>query len=109
MKYANPTGELTATNSFPDARQDAVWQRIRRQFFMVDGNIVNRPMITGAVAWAYNFVTPEPDASYGVAITPSWNTVVWVNNKTAAGFQANFSVAAPAGGSIDVVMFRSIQ
>jgi len=104
-----PVGTVSATNAFPDARQDAIWQRIRRQFFMVDGNIVNRPMVTGAVAWAYNFISPEPDAAYGVVITPSWNTAVWVNNKTAAGFQANFSVAAPAGGTLDVVMFRSIQ
>jgi hypothetical protein len=94
------------TDIFPDARQNSIWQRLKARWLTTDGNIVNRTPVTGAVAWNYLFVSPEPDGNYGVVVTPSWNTAVWVTAKSATGFTVNFSVAVPVGGSIDVATFR---
>lgn len=48
----------------------------------------------------------EPDANYGVVITPSWGTTAWVTAKTTAGFTANFGTAAPGGATFDYMIVR---
>jgi hypothetical protein len=41
----------------------------------------------------------EPDANYGVMVTPNWNTTVWITRKATTGFTMNFGTAAPRDGS----------
>lgn len=48
----------------------------------------------------------EPDATYGVQVTPSWATTVYVTAKTTAGFTINFGTAAPAGATCDWFLIR---
>jgi len=51
-------------------------------------------------------VLPEPDALYGVCVTPNWGTTVWVTGKTTTQFTANFGTAAGAGNKFDWHVFR---
>lgn len=48
----------------------------------------------------------EPDANYAVVATPSWQTEVWITNKATTGFTINFGTPAPAGASVQWLLFR---
>jgi len=48
----------------------------------------------------------EIDANYAVVGTPSWNTTCWVTNKATTGFTINFGTAAPAGATVQWLLFR---
>lgn len=67
----------------------------------------NTTVVSGAVGTVVTFSTPQANASYGVNVTPAWNTTVWVTAKIAACFQINYGTAAPSGGSkIDMIIWR---
>ncbi|RLI31520.1 hypothetical protein DRO56_05085 [Candidatus Bathyarchaeota archaeon] len=68
---------------------------------------VNIPISPSETYKDLSLPTSEPDTSYGVLIIPSWNTKVWVTNKTTSGFRANFE-AAPGGegGTVDYFVYR---
>jgi hypothetical protein len=40
----------------------------------------------------------DVDSDYTVLVEVSWNTTVWIDNKTSGGFRINFGTAVPAGG-----------
>ena len=42
----------------------------------------------------------DADDNYTVLVEVSWNTTVWVDNKTNGGFRINFGTAVPSGGRI---------
>jgi hypothetical protein len=49
----------------------------------------------------------EPDANYGVIVTPSWETTVWITSKATSGFTVNFGTAAPdANQTVDWLLMR---
>jgi hypothetical protein len=48
----------------------------------------------------------EPDANYGVIVTPNWGTTAWVTAKATTGFTINFGTAAPASASVDWFIVR---
>jgi hypothetical protein len=48
----------------------------------------------------------EPDHNYAVVATPSWPTTIWVTDKTTTGFVLNFGTAAPAGATVQWLLFR---
>lgn len=100
-------GTLAVTAGLPDTRQDAIWQRLRRRFFTSAGNVVRQSVSTSATSVTLTFPRTEADTSYGVNVTPSWNTTVWVSSRSTTGCTINFGTAAPASATIDVITFRS--
>ena len=90
-----------------DARQDAIWQRLRLRFFTSAGNVVAQAVPLAATSVVVTFPREEPDANYGVTATPNWGTTVWVDTKTTTGCTVNFGTAAVAAASIDLITFRS--
>lgn len=48
----------------------------------------------------------ESDTSYQIVATPSWNTTVWITNKTTTGFTLNFGTAAPASQTCAWLLYR---
>lgn len=90
-----------------DAREDTEWRRLRRRALTSAGNIVARAVTAAATSVPVTFPRAEVDASYGVVVTPSWNTTVWVTNKTTAGCTINFGTAAPPSAGVDLLTFRS--
>lgn len=95
----NPLGSV-------DARQDAIWFRIRRRFFTSAGNFIAQAVANGATSVAVTFPRTEVDTAYGVAATPNWGTTVWVTGKTTTGCTINFGTAAGASASVDIATFR---
>jgi hypothetical protein len=51
-------------------------------------------------AGASNITITETDVdnNYTVLVEVSWNTTVWIDNKTSGGFRINFGTAVPSGG-----------
>lgn len=90
-----------------DARASAVWQRMQFRFFTSAGNVVARSVTAAATSVVVTFPREEPNVNYGVSVTPSWNTTVWVDTKTTTGCTIHFGTAAGAGATIDLLTFRS--
>ncbi|MHB9132842.1 MAG: hypothetical protein ACYDBB_17370 [Armatimonadota bacterium] len=67
---------------------------------------INVPVGRGEVRLRVVFATPEADGNYALHVQPNWNTNDWVVEKTATGFEAAFSSAAPAGAVIDWQLIR---
>lgn len=89
------------------AREDTYWLRLRRRFLTSAGNGIAQAVTTAATSVAVTFPRAEVDASYGVVATPSWGTTVWVTAKSTTGCTINFGTAAPAGGTVDFITFRT--
>jgi hypothetical protein len=51
-------------------------------------------------AGASNITITETDVdnNYMVLVEVSWNTTVWIDNKTSGGFRINFGTPVPSGG-----------
>lgn len=96
-----------ATENLSDARQDAIWLRIRRRFFTSAGNRVQQAVTAAATSVAITWPRTEVDTSYGVLATPTWGTTVWVSTRSTTGCTVNFGTAAPANATVDVITFRS--
>jgi len=90
-----------------DARQATNWRRVQRRHLTPAGNVVALGLATGATTVLVTFPRAEVDTAYGVLVTPSWNTTVWVTGKTTTGCTVNAGTAAPAGGTVDLLTFRS--
>jgi len=101
------SGGTPVTAGLPDARQDAVWQMIRRRWFTSAGNTVQQAVTLGATSVAIAFPRTEVDTRYGVSATPSWGTTVWVSARSTTGCTITFGTAAPANATVDVLTFRS--
>lgn len=91
-----------------DPREAAKWSRLRFRHFTVSGTGVNIAVGAAATSLAVTFAREEPDTNYGVLITPTWDTTLYVTNKATTGFTANFGTGAPGGGGfIDWATHRS--
>ncbi len=90
-----------------DARDEAAFRTMRLRTLTRAGNVVQAAVALAAVAHAVTLDMSEPDTSYGVQVTPSWDTRVWVTGRTTTGYTINFSTAAPAGATVDAFTFRA--
>jgi hypothetical protein len=64
------------------------------------------PAVLGSSSYQISFTKAQPDDNYAVSVTPTWNTTIWVSNRTIAGFTVNFVTPAPEGGTIDWMIVR---
>ncbi|MCC6445765.1 MAG: hypothetical protein IT210_20215 [Armatimonadetes bacterium] len=60
----------------------------------------------GAKTMQVRFPRAEADKAYAVFLTPSWPTAFGVTRKTARGFDAQFTEAAPKGARMDWMIVR---
>ena len=89
-------------------RAQEEWRRIRRRFLTIAGNAVQVPLGNGVTALAVVLPRGEVDSLYGVTALPSWDTTVWVANRTTTGFDLNFGTATPdADQTVDYATFRT--
>lgn len=49
-------------------------------------------------ATSVTITDPDTDSDYMVLVEVSWNTTVFITNKTSTGFTINFGTAVPSGG-----------
>ena len=90
-----------------EPQDEAQWRIIRRRVLTLGGNRVALAVTLAAVNKAVTFTKVEPDASYGVVVSPNWLTTYSVTAKTVNGCTVNFGTAAPASATIDVFTFRT--
>ena len=65
------------------------------------------PVSTSAEILAkVDLAVPETDSNYSLTVQPNWLTSTSVPSKKAGGFAVEFSVPAPAGGTIDWQLIR---
>jgi len=67
---------------------------------------INVSVPSGSSSLDISLPVEEPDAEYGVVVTPHWDTTVWVTNKTTTGFTVNFGTAPSSDSSLDWLLFR---
>lgn len=100
----------TPNQGLENDREAAIWSRLRLRHFTAAGNGVGLAVTTGATSVAITFRRQEPNVNYGVTVTPSWNTTVFVAaaDKAVTGFTARFGTA-PSGspGTISFTTYRS--
>lgn len=98
----------TPNSGLENDREAAIWNRLRLRWFTAAGNGVGQAVTTGSTSVAITFARQESDIDYGVVVTPSWATTVYVTNKATTGFTANFGTA-PSGsaGALDWAVNRS--
>ncbi len=96
--------------SLTEPQEAAKWARLRLRHFTAAGNGVDLAVAGGATSKAVAFERVEPDTNYGVTVTPSWSTTVYVAlaDKSKTGFTVHFGSASPGGGgTISYTSFRS--
>lgn len=101
--------EAAAAGNRPlDARAERRIQTLAQRFLTPAGVGITVAVAEGLTTSPVVFLRGEQDEAYGVAVTPSWQTGVWVTNKAPGGFTANFDNPAPSGGgTLDYVAFRA--
>jgi hypothetical protein len=74
-------------------------------------NYIARIGVLSLPAGTSSITVTDVDANdnYTVLVEVSWNTTVWIDNKTSGGFRINFGTAVPSGGrTIRWVKVRTI-
>lgn len=87
-------------------RDEERTRRLLLRHLTQGGNAVNVAVTLAATTHAITFPRTE-SGDYGVTVTPSWGTTVWVTAKTDTGFTVNFGTAAPALATFDCTTFRT--
>lgn len=92
----------------PDLRLARQLRVVLRRFLTQGGVGVGVAVTAAAVTKAIAFADgkKEPDALYGVLVTPNWLTTFRVTAKATTGFTIDFGVAAPAGATVDYAVVR---
>jgi len=67
---------------------------------------IDVPVQAGATEMQVRFATPEADAAYAVAVTPTWLTTVCSPTRTEAGFTVQFGTPAPDDARVQWIMVR---
>lgn len=96
--------------SLTEPQEAAKWSRLRLRWFTAAGNGVDEAVAGSASSHAVAFARIEPNANYGVHVTPSWSTTAYVafTDKSTTGFTVHFGSNAPGGGgTISWTTFRS--
>jgi hypothetical protein len=63
-------------------------------------------LLPGNSSVAVVFPNPEPDASYGMLLTPSFNTTVWYTGRTTTGFNINTSSTSGSNQNVTWQLVR---
>jgi hypothetical protein len=95
--YRRPSGSASS--------YDGYWQITSGSSFSDTGAVA----FTGRDSPQRNWAIPsrhEANANYAIVATPSWATTVHVTNKATSGFTLNFGTAAPAGATVQWLLFR---
>jgi hypothetical protein len=81
---------------------------LMRRWLTPAGNQCSVHVLVGNTTLAVTFLNAMATFNYGVSVSVSWNTTVWVTAKSATGCTLNFSVAAPNPfGLVDIAVFDS--
>lgn len=88
---------------FRSERQAAV---LFRRYLTRGGTDVNVAVTLAATSHIVTFDKAEPDALFGVVVTPNWLTTFRVTSKATTGFTVDFGTAAPASATMDYLVFR---
>lgn len=89
-----------------DQRTIAHLKRLQRRWLTLTGNRTELDVTAAATTLIITLAPFEYDEAYGVTVTPSWDTTVWVTGKQVDEFTINFGSAAPANATIDLATFR---
>lgn len=116
QSLGTPTSELppVAPNAFPgsvnDAREAAIWQRLRQRKFTQGGNVFAASVAGAATSVVLTFDRVEADVNYLVTGNANWDTTVYTPtaDKLVDQVTVRFGTAAPGGGgTVDVQIERS--
>ncbi len=80
------------------------WEVLRYRFLRPGGVGIAQP--TSGTSHTVTLPRAEPDGNYCVVATPTYNTTVWITNRTATSFQINLGTAASPGVAIFWQVFR---
>lgn len=103
---------VAAPNAFYDSTHDSTHEvqlrALLRRHLTRAGTIVALPVTATLTSLTVSLLLSEENASYGVTVTPNWNTTVWVTGKTTTQCTINFGTMAPANATVDIDTFRSL-
>jgi hypothetical protein len=68
--------------------------------------VFNQSVPAGTGQTNVTFPSAQPDTNYHAVVTPSWNTTVYVTDKSTTGFTINYGTAPASAGSIDITVWR---
>lgn len=105
---ADQVKELTTwARRFHDAIATTVWDTLAKVLVFTVSNTGQASIGAAETSKAVAFEGRELDVSYQVAVTPSWDTRVWVTSKAVTGFTINLSTApGGGGGTVDWSLVR---
>lgn len=84
------------------------WRRIRRRWLTIGGNRVQAALGNGVTSLAVTLPRAEVDDQYGVLALPTWDTTVYLQARTATGFELHFGTATPDDQqTVDWATFRT--
>lgn len=79
---------------------------LRRRWLTQAGNQIDIQVPVGNTSITVTFLNPMATFVYGVSVSVSWNTTVWVTSKNAGSCVVNFGAAAPNPfGLLDIAVF----
>ena len=107
-RLADAVQELTTwARRFHDAIATTVWDTLAKVLVFTVSNTAQATLGAADTSAAVAFEGRELDTSYQVALTPSWDTRVWVTGKSVTGFTIHVSTApGGTGGTVDWTIAR---
>lgn len=107
-KVADEVQRLTTwSRRFHDAVANTLWDTLAKVLVFIVSNTGQASFGAADTTKAVAFDGRELDTSYQVAVTPSWDTRVWVTSKAVTGFTITVSTApGGAGGTVDWTLAR---
>lgn len=103
-----PPGEISFeedTAQFFHYAQGRGYERLVTSGHGTDGGTI--PITSAGQSYLdVSFAASRGDTVYTPFVAPSWNTTVWISNKTSAGFRANFGTTTPSSGTLDWGLVR---
>lgn len=98
---------VTWSRRFHDAVANSLWDTLAKVLVFIVSNTGQASFGAADTTKAVAFEGRELDTSFQVAVTPSWDTRVWVTSKAATGFTITVSTApGGAGGTVDWILAR---
>jgi hypothetical protein len=107
-RLAETVYDLTVwARRFHDAIAITLWGTLAKVLVFIVSNSSFATFGAADTTKAVAFEGRELDTSYQVAVTPSWDTRVWVTGKTVTGFTITVSTGpGGAGGTVDWSVVR---
>lgn len=88
---------------------DQVEKRVNHELLVYRDVRIGGSVASGATSLAVGFDVPLQGIDYGVIAMPSWPTTIAATGKTANGFQLQFGAGAPAGATVDIIVFLGVN